>query len=926
MSSIKNLLFFSIISLACCATFKFPLLHSLSNSIHAGEALEENPEQRFEWERQLLSDPVTGNIPVGIRARELAFVSTLPNDRAAYKNGLNGNVWLNVGPWNIGGRTRIIMTDAIDENILYAGGVTGGIWKSIDNGNSWERKTTPDQMPAITCLWQNPKKPDILYAGTGEATGSSASDGGAYYLGNGLYKSVDHGETWSQVTRTASNSPNSFDRNWDLVWKVVTYPTDTGDVFFAATYGSIYKSNNGGKNILQVKGGTGPLGGNQAYYTDINVSAKGVLYATLSSEGYEAGIWRCADAVKWTKITPQNFPKQYQRIVSGISPSDENQVYFLVHTISEGKKSTNFRGDVEYNQLWKYTYTGDTSIASLGIWEDLSQNLPDKGGQFGGFFTQNSYDMCVAIKPNDPNTVIIGGTNLWRSTDGFKTSGQTAWIGGYGVNTSLPDFKMYPNHHPDNHWVQFYRNKPDQMLSACDGGIFRTDQIMASNVDWTPLNHGYLTTQFYTVAMDHAPGGNVVIGGLQDNGTQWTSEVNNLTFSWTMPFSGDGSHCYVPDSAKELFVSKQEGKIYKIKTDQNGSPTAYARLDPLGAIKKYQFINPFAVDPRQQKRLYIPDGDRIYRNNNVDLIQYKPTLDSIASSLGWDELTNTTDTLQVISAITVSASQPDVLYYGTSIGKLFRLRNASSGQPTPETITGTNFPAGNINCILTHPDDSNFLMVVFTNYNTRSIFYSRNGGTSWTDGSGNLEQFPDGSGNGPSCRWANVLPMKGFNAWFMATSAGLFTTDSLRGSQTKWVLQGTDNIGNYPCTMIDVRRSDGLVLVATHGAGVFAATFTERWQVLGIPGDVPIMKETAGLFPNPTHEKIYIPYVQPHETDVNFKIYNLSGTLVKEKQYTKQKPGNYTETFDVSDLSSGIYFLKMCSGVYEQVIKFQIIH
>lgn len=923
----KKYILLGLIAFSGCYFLDYPLeIKQQLCSDSQGDAMEEDPESRFYWERQLLADPATGKIPEGIRARELSFVSSLPNDRAAYKNGLAGNVWLNVGPWNIGGRTRVVLTDAQDERMIYAGGVTGGIWKSMDGGQTWERKTTPDQMPGITCMWQHPKKPDILYAGTGEATGSSASDGGAYYLGNGLYKSTDHGETWSQVTRTASNSPNTFDRNWDLVWKVVTYPTDTGDVFFAATYGSIYKSNNGGKNISQVKGGSGPLGGSQPYYTDINVSNKGVLYATLSSDGYEAGIWRCADAVKWTRITPANFPKQYQRIVSGISPSDENQVYFLVHTISEGKKSVNFRGDVEYNQLWKYTFTGDTTNPSLGIWEDLSQNLPDKGGQFGGFFTQNSYDMCVAVKPNDPNTVIIGGTNLWRSTDGFKTPNQIEWIGGYGVNTSLPDFKMYPNHHPDNHWVQFYRSNPEKLLSACDGGIFRTDQINATNVTWTPLNRGYLTTQFYTVSMDHAPGGNTVIGGLQDNGTQWTGDIYNLTFNWTMPFSGDGSHCYVPDNAQELLVSKQEGKIYKIKIDQNGNPLAFARLDPLGAAKKYQFINPFAVDPLNQKRLYIPDGDRIYRNNNIDQIAYKPILDSLASADGWEELVNTADTLQIISAISVSSAQPDVLYYGTTAGKLYKIRNASQGQPIPEIISGINFPTGNINCILTHPADSNFLMVVFTNYNIKSIFYSRNGGMSWVDGSGNLEQFPDGSGNGPSCRWAAVLPMKGFNAWFMATSAGLFTTDTLKGAQTKWVLQGTDNIGNYPCTMVDVRIADGLVLVATHGSGVYAARFTERWQVLGTAPSEPFIIENAGLFPNPVNEKLNINFSQLNEQDIHFKIYNISGTLVKEKSSLKLPQGRYTESFEVSELRSGIYFIQIKSGPYEEVKKFQIIH
>ena len=907
-------------------TIKFNIpAHSKQVKTEASEGMEEDIEARTNWENNLLADPSTGKIPYRIRENELAFAATLPNDKASYKTGLGGNPWQNIGPWNVGGRTRVVVIDAIDENILYSGGVTGGIWKSTDGGVNWERKTTPAQMPAITTISQNPKHPDTLYAGTGEGSGSSASDGGAYYLGNGMYKSTDRGETWTAITRTASNSPQVFDRNWDITWKVVAYPSDTGDVFFAATYGSIYKSNNGGKGVTQVKGGSGPFGGGQSYYTDINVSSKGVLYATLSGEGYESGIWRCADAVNWKKITPVNFHKDYNRIVSGISPSNENIVYFLINNDSSGRKSINFRGDAEYNSLWKYTYTGDTTSPTLGNWEDLTQNLPNKGGQFGQFFTQNSYDMCVEIKPDDPNIIIIGGTNLWRSNDGFKTPSNVEWIGGYGVNTTLPDFKMYPNHHPDNHWAKFYKSNTLKMLSTCDGGIFRTDNIMSNNVTWTPLNNGYITTQYYSVALDHAIGGTTVLGGLQDNGTHWSNDFANSKFNWTMPFSGDGSHCYIPNGANELYVSKQEGKIYKIKVDAQGNPTHYVRIDPLSAIKKYQFINPFAIDPNNENRMYLPDGDRIYRNNDLSQYLYKTILDSVSTDLGWTEITNTTDSLQTITAVSVSKCQTDVMYYGTSNGKLYIVRNASVGQPLVQNISGTNFPAGNINCISLHPTDTNYIMAVFTNYNIKSIFYTKNGGQSWIDVSGNLEQFADGSGNGPSCRWAAVMPMNGFDGYFVATSTGLYSTDTLKGNQTKWVLQGAENIGNYVCTMIDTRPADGLVMVATHGAGVFAAKITERFQVLGEKPNEQNAHLKFDIYPNPTAEKAYIHLYTFKPEKLQIKIYNLNGALIKTVEHQCSMPGENELTIETSQLKTGMYLVSIETQTNTYIKKLQVI-
>lgn len=105
-----------------------------------------------------------------------------------------------------------------------------------------------------------------------------------------------------------------------------------------------------------------------------------------------------------------------------------------------------------------------------------------------------------------------------------------------------------------------------------------------------------------------------------------------------------------------------------------------------------------------------------------------------------------------------------------------------------------------------------------------SLFYSTNGGTNWSAVSGNLEQNPDGSGNGPSVRWGSILPLGSSKVYFVGTSTGVYSTTTLSGSSTVWVQEGSSNIGSVVVPMIVTRPLDGLVIVATHANGVFRAT------------------------------------------------------------------------------------------------------
>ena len=115
------------------------------------------------------------------------------------------------------------------------------------------------------------------------------------------------------------------------------------------------------------------------------------------------------------------------------------------------------------------------------------------------------------------------------------------------------------------------------------------------------------------------------------------------------------------------------------------------------------------------------------------------------------------------------------MYYGTNAKKIFRIDNANTGTPSSVNITpASGFPASAyVSCIAVDPDDADKVVVVFSNYSVYSVFYTIDGGTTWKKVAGNLEQNATGSGNGPSCRWVEIMKVSDGTVYAIGTSTGL---------------------------------------------------------------------------------------------------------------------------------------------------------
>lgn len=872
-------------------------------TVHAGPT-EDSPGARNAWRLQRLMDPATGMLPKGIRHLERAFAKRLPTDKGT-KN-LN---WLARGPHNIGGRTRALAYDVLNPNRLIAGGVTGAVYLSENAGDSWTRVTSNDHFPSVSCIVQDtrPGKTNTWYYGTGEIRGGYITS--QFYYGDGLYKSVDNGVTWLPISSTQTNSPQSFDSDWNFVNRLaVDVSNDTLDVLYAATYGGIWRSENGGEAWAKVLGNTSP----PTYYSELAITTQGVVYATLDSDAAQKGIWRSQHGTDWVNITPPDtFPTVYERIVIAVNPSNENEVYFLGKTPGFGAFSQAFFGYTDYNSFWKYTYVSGDGTGTGCIWENLSQNLPvGSPFVFDNFYTQSSYNMMIAISPHDPRLILIGATNLYRSTDGFTSPNNTTQIGGYWVNSSLPagSWGSYINHHPDQHFAVFHPLDSTLLFSANDGGVYKTNGIYDSLVVWETMNNGYNTTQVYTVGFDASTTDDLLVAGFQDNANYFVNSADT-TAPWTMPLNGDGSYMGIPPGKDFYILSINRGKIYKMALDTDGQVTGFNRIDPIGVVEDdYLFINPLIMDPNDPDILYVAAGKKLYRNDQLSSIPLAGQHDSI--SQGWFTYSAEVPGAVQISCIDVSVNPAHTVWYGTSARKVYKVENAHTGNPAHTAMPIIQFPAAYVSRIAVHPQHDDTVVVVFSNYTVVSLYYTLDGGTSWQAGAGNLEEFSNGGGSGPSVGCVDILPREDGDLYLVGTSVGAFATYKLDGYNTVWTQIGADAFGNSIVEDIKVRETDGLVVIGTYGKGVYS-TKIERVAVIfpevGISENAYTSLDLK-IYPNPVQDVLNFDVNLPEQGTARYEIVSLNG----KKMQVGVAHNN--EAIQLDKLAAGTYIFKITVG------------
>ncbi|MBP6977334.1 MAG: T9SS type A sorting domain-containing protein [Lentimicrobiaceae bacterium] len=871
-----------------------------------------------EYQFQKLRDPATDRIPPNIRSRELSFASRLPVATMSREQN-----WTLRGPTNIGGRMLCIAIDIDDESHLLAGSASGGMWQSTDAGQSWQKTTAPDAEQSATCIVQDRRagKHHIWYYGTGELLSTTnrniSTNVRTVGIGNGIFKSTDNGASWVPLASTLGGSPEVLTEIFQGVWRIATDPVSTDkDIVYAACYGAIMRSENGGAT-WQVVLGDLP---SKSFCTDIAITSDGILYALLSGYGWgveppdKAGIWRSVNGISWTNITPTGFPADNRVSRLALAPSNNNVMY--VFTESQSTDMAPFNGYANtVNTFWKMTWDEEADTA---IWEDRTPGMKGAGnGDINSFpnsfVVYGGYTFTMGVKPDNEDVVFIGGLNVYRSENGFADSLQTTYIGGYPF-----DMDSLHGLHPDEHGIAFLHSDPSVMFLASDGGIYVTQNCMADSMDnsWTRLNNKLTTTQFYSVAIDHGPANdNWILGGLQDNNWYYTVTDNPSELWFDIDICYDGFATCVADDWEYCVISAYSGNIWTTQFDDDMHTknifyqlpdTLLAYYDPvMGTNSLFPFYQNFALDPNTDEIFYLPTVTSIWRKNNMKAASYDTNLRNV----GWTHLSNV-DIGQAsdISYLAVSTTPPNRLYYGTSLGKLFRLDDAHTGNPIPVDITGDNFPPNAFLAFIDiDPGNADHAMVVFSNYGVQSLFHTSDGGATWIAEGGNLEEHPDGSGSGPSVRCVKKVEREGREAIFIGTSVGLFSTSELKGDSTIWVKEGASSIGNVIVDMIDSRSSDGFMAVGTHGNGVYSTHF-EPTAGIDVPApESPLM--LVRIFPNPAHGSAQVEISCETSQALEIHLYNNAGKLEAVLFSDRVLQGTQTIPLNLNKFVPGLYQL-----------------
>jgi photosystem II stability/assembly factor-like uncharacterized protein len=752
--------------------------------------------------------------------------------------------WKLEGPTNIGGRMRAVAFHPTETSTLYAGGASGGVWRSTNLGVSWTPLSDFEPRINIGALAIDHNDPSVIFAGTGEPVAGSFGrrNGSPFYDGVGVLRSSNGGDDWELLPWSGSSA----------VHRIALHP-HSSDTLLVATTDNLYKSTDGGQNWSNALSGVIT----EVMYKPDDPS---VVFAAVGSDygGSANGVYVSyagGNRFTWERLGENFAPgDSCGRIVMSIPTSDPDRIYAAV--------AMNRR----------ILPDNDVDFKGVFVSHDAGQTWERKLSAINNGFTRGQafYDLTIAASPTEPDVVMLGGIDMYRSTnggDGF--SKQSRWE----LRVFDPNNPAYV--HADQHHIAFKPDDPSTFVVGNDGGVF----ISTDRGDtWEARNEGLATVQFY--GMEYAPSNSELLyGGTQDNSNMRQTGPGQTT--WLYVGGGDGGRIAVdPDNSSLMYFC------------MNSTPFRTfdgTTMEPLtNGLAGYRFnwIRPMVLDP---------SGERLYTaSNNVH------RLSPAKEANNWLTITPNALTNSIVTDLVMPEPNPRYMYASTGDGKVFACYNLIALDPEWFDVS-EGLPGRWITDIHVGWGTLYDLYACVSGYGTGHAFKSTDGGESWTDISGDLPDVPANA----------IIPSRTDpNTVFLATDLGVWYTTN-GGSNWKQFGNGLPNVVSYDMRLTPENR----LVVATFGRGMWS---TDAVTAIESPQAHPAALTLHGNYPNPFGagfgDETTLRFSLQSPANITLEVFDAAGRRVATPAAGRHDAGTHAARFDAAQLPAGTYFAVLRSG------------
>jgi hypothetical protein len=886
------------------------------------------------------NNQVTGNVDSRDILEGEKAIKKLKSERAL---GLN---WTSRGPDNVAGRTKSIIIDNRDATgkTLFAGSVSGGVWKSVTEGLTWTQVDGSGINLNVSCMAQAAN--GDIYAGTGEDFINGW--GVPALLGRGIFKSTD-GNSFSLL---AATSPSG--NEWNFINELAINMASSR--VYAATNTGLKYSDDGGVSWNLANSSTGEdLTGNAS---DVKVSSAGSVVASVNnqcwiSENGDANSFRSVSNDTVDGLLPSTGVGRFE---FAFAPSDPNVLYAIA--AFDGTRIGSTKGALE--NIYKSTDKGSS-------WTVIGPGGSDNFDPFGTL-NHGLYGNTIAVFPDDPNRILAGGLNIWEGKKVLET-------GYYQWELRFPSRE-------DIHSITFAPNAADAIYMTADFGLFVISYDFQVGKS---LNKTYNTSQFYSVAFsnnnEEIMGGTQGVGPIYINGNGNSPEAATAFLPAVV-----GGYTEISQIDPKVFIYSGKGADLYRSNDKGATTSATFLLDA-GMVNDSSLITPFVLwesfdnvysrdsityyakkdSPADTTVVMLSDNGKFPFNFTIhealtvgDSVRVQDIVSSkffVAFPQGANSAPGSVymtkhvhdftkipdwDKIAVINGTPMSlaySKDANYLFVGTTLGKLYRISNialaydslradvASTSCIISTSLINT-FNGRAITSISVDPKNSAHIIVTLGNYgNTDYIFECSNA----------LNEFPtfnSAQGNLPKVPvYTSLIEMNSSSRIMIGTDYGVFTTENL-GSSSNWT-QENSGMGEVPVMMlrqqtldrvwspgVEITKNLGAIFIATNGRGLF-----ENRSFVGI-SEYPqiVTNNTIRIFPNPANEKVTISFMISTFSGVTLNIFDLSGHLVKSENLGMLKSGNAEYTLSTRQMDAGSYVLQIVTGNSCRSTKLVVVH